>query len=97
MKRNNLTKIVDKVNTYFDYLESELLELPSTIIFNCDESNLTEDPCSKTVIVSQGRRRVQSIMEHSKTAEKCYVFWKCCWQLPSSNGGISNICQDGTN
>ena len=80
MKRNNLTKRVadnirrsrvtamnpGKVNSYFDYLERELLGLPPTNIFNYDETNLTDDPGSKTVIVSRGRRRIQSIMEHSK-------------------------------
>ena len=80
MIRNNLTKRVadnirrcrvtsmkpGKVNSYFDYLERELLGLPPANIFNYDETNLTDDPGSKTVIVSRGRRRVQTIMEHSK-------------------------------
>ena len=37
-------------------------------IFNYDETNVTDDPGSKTVIVSRGLRRVERKMEHSKSA-----------------------------
>ena len=80
MKRHNLTRrIADNVtrarvttitsenlNVYFDHLQRELNGIPPTNIFNYDETNLSDDPGCKTVIVSRGRRRVQCIMEHSK-------------------------------
>ena len=63
-KRNNLTKrIADNVKSscvlvnkevidkYFDNLSVELAGIPPEMIFNYDETNITDDPGSKTVIV----------------------------------------------
>ena len=67
VRRSRVTTITrENINSYFDYLERELHGLPPTNIFNYDETNISDDPGSKTVIVSRGRRRVQRIMEHSK-------------------------------
>ena len=68
IKRNNLAKrIVDNVkaaraeiseeiiSTYFDNLEQSLNEIPPENIFNYDETNVTNDPGSKTVIVRRGQ------------------------------------------
>ena len=79
MKRHNLTKRVadnvkrsraqitpDLLKCYFHNLENELKDIPATNIFNYDETNLSDDPGSKTVIVPRGLRRVERIAEHSK-------------------------------
>ena len=80
MRRHNLTRRIadnvtrsrvttitpENINSYFDHLQRELNGIPPTNIFNYDETNLTDDPGCKTVIVSRGHRRVQCIMEHSK-------------------------------
>lgn len=81
MKRHNLTKRIadnvtraramispESVNSYFDHLHQELDGLPPTHIFNYDETNLTDDPGSKTVIVQRGLRRVERIVDHSKSS-----------------------------
>ena len=54
------------VNAYFDHLEEELRGIPPDNIFNYDETNLTDDPGAKEVIVRRGRRRVERKAEHSK-------------------------------
>ena len=64
IKRNNITKgIVNNVkaaraevseeiiSVYFDNLEQSLNEIPPENIFNYDETNVTDDPGSKMVIV----------------------------------------------
>ena len=68
IKRNNLAKrIVDNVkaaraeiseeiiSTYFDNLEQSLNEILPENVFNYDETNITDDPGSKTVIVRRGQ------------------------------------------
>ena len=81
MRRHNLTKRkADKIsssrgrlsdetlNLYFDELEKELQGIPDSNIFNYDETNLTDDPSSKVVIVHRGLSRVERIVEHSKSS-----------------------------
>ena len=68
IKRNNLAKrIVDNVkaaraeiseeiiSTYFDNLEQSLNEILPENVFNYDETNVTDNPGSKTVIVRRGQ------------------------------------------
>ena len=68
IKRNNLAKrIVDNVkaaraeiseeiiSTYFDNLEQSLNEILPENVFNYDETNVTDDPGSKTIIVRRGQ------------------------------------------
>ena len=80
MKRNNLTKrIADNVKSshalvnkevidkYFDNLSVELAGIPPERLFNYDETNITDDPGSKTVIVRRGHgHRVECKLDHSK-------------------------------
>ena len=81
MRRNNLTKRkADKIsnsrgrlsdetlNLYFDELEKEIQGIPVSNIFNYDETNLTDDPSSKEVIVHRGLGRVERIVEHSRSS-----------------------------
>lgn len=79
INRHNLTKRVadnvkrsraqitpDLLKMYFDNLEYELKDIPPTNIFNYDETNIKDDPGSKTVVVPRGLRRVERVIEHSK-------------------------------
>ena len=81
MRRHRLTKRkADKIstsrgrlsdetlNSYFDHLEKELLGVPDSNIFNYDETNLTDDPSSKEVIVHRGLSRVERIVENSRSS-----------------------------
>ena len=79
MKRHNLTKrIVDNVkikrakispnmiSEYFENLAKTLDEIPPENIYNYDETNLTDDPGAKKVIVCRGTARVKREIQHSK-------------------------------
>lgn len=81
MKRNNLTeRVADNVKRsraevdrkavgdYFDNLEKELEGIDPQNIFNYDETNVTDDPGAKKVIVRRGLRRVERVIDHSKQA-----------------------------
>lgn len=75
-KRNNLThRIADNlkasraavneeiIGNYFVELEKSLSGIPPSNIVNYDETNMTDDPGSKTVIVRRGhKRRVERIV-----------------------------------
>ena len=57
----------ETVNSYFDHLQKELEGIPASNIFNYDETNLSDDPGSLEVIVHRGLRRVERVVEHSKS------------------------------
>ena len=44
------------------------LILPPTHIWNYDETNVTDNPGAKTVIVRRGTKRVENVSEYSKVA-----------------------------
>ena len=54
------------VNGYFDNLETSVEGVTPENIYNYDETNVTDNPKAKTVIVRRGRRRVERKIEHSK-------------------------------
>ena len=58
------------VNSFFDELEKSLegLQIEPSNLFNYDETNVTDNPGKEWVIVCRGRRRVENVQEHSKTA-----------------------------
>ena len=75
MTRHQLTKRVadnvkvnaEVVNKYFDSLEIEIEGIPPENIYNYNETNVTDYPGSKTVIVRHGHgHRVERKQDHSK-------------------------------
>ena len=48
---------VIKYFKYFDNLTEEFKDVPPQNLFNYDETNITDDPGSKTVIVRRGHGR----------------------------------------
>ena len=79
VRRHGLTKrLADNVKTsraeitastissYFDRLEQTAESIPTQNCFNYDETNITDDPGSKKIIVRRGMRRVERKVEHSK-------------------------------
>ena len=87
MTRNNLTRRTAgnikraraKVNSevireYFSNLEETIKDLPANCIFNFDETNITDNPGEKKVLVPRGTRRVERVQEHSKMS----VSLMCC-------------------
>ena len=83
IKRNNLTKRIsdnvkpsraeitrETVNEFFKNLDETYGEgeLSPSCIFNYDETNVTDEPNSKSVIVQRGLRRVERKVDHSKSS-----------------------------
>ena len=81
IKQHNLTKRIadnvraklaevtpELVNAFFDELSVSLEGVLPENMYNYDETNLTDDPDSKTVIVRRGKNRIERKQEHSKQA-----------------------------
>ncbi|XP_071959534.1 jerky protein homolog-like [Antedon mediterranea] len=61
------------VQEYFDNLSDILSTVDPAHIFKYDETNVTDDPGSKKLIVPRGTRRVERVKEHSKVATSIMV------------------------
>ena len=53
---------------FFENAKEKLENMQPEKIFNFDETNLTDDPGAKKVVVLRGTKRVERVMEHSKVA-----------------------------
>ncbi|XP_065650755.1 jerky protein homolog-like [Hydra vulgaris] len=58
----------NSVCSYFDELSITLQDFPKTNIFNYDETNVSDNPSSKTVVCKRGLKRIERKMQHSKGA-----------------------------
>ena len=80
IKRHNLTKRIsnnikaaraevtrDVIKNYFSHSEKWVI-VPPECIYNFEETNVTDDPGTKTVICRRGRNRVKRKVNHSKTS-----------------------------
>ena len=80
IKRNQLTQSISDnvkaaraevseeiINNYFNELDSSLDGIPASHIFNYDETNITDDPGAKHVIVRRERKRAERKTQHSKS------------------------------
>ncbi|XP_031359072.1 uncharacterized protein LOC116182671 [Photinus pyralis] len=56
------------VTDFFNNVQEKLESTPPNQIFNFDETNVTDDPGAKKVVVLRGTKRVERVMEHSKVA-----------------------------
>lgn len=66
IKRARAAVSEEVVREFFNNIEH--LQLEPTHIWNYDETNLTDDPGSKPVVVRRGTKRVENVCEHSKVA-----------------------------
>ncbi|XP_073954289.1 uncharacterized protein [Choristoneura fumiferana] len=66
IKRSRAAISSDKIKTYFGELEKSLENVPIANIINYDETNLTDDPGRKKVIVRRGCKYPERIVNHSK-------------------------------
>ena len=77
--RNNLTaRIADNIKparaeidrssvcSYFEELSIALQDIPSTNLFNYDETNVSDNPDFKIVVCKRSLKRVERKMQHSK-------------------------------
>jgi len=56
------------ITEYFDNLAKEVDNVPATHIWNFDETNLTDDPGKKEVIMKKGTKYPERIMNSSKSS-----------------------------
>lgn len=68
IKRNRAKVSHAVVNEYFDNLAETIRDVPPENIINFDETNFTDDPESKKVIVRKGQKHVENVLDHSKTS-----------------------------
>lgn len=54
------------INEYFEELEKSLEEIPPSNIINYDETNLTDDPGRKRVLVKRSAKYPERVMNHTK-------------------------------
>lgn len=79
--RNNLTqRLASNIKTsrasvspndikqFFENLRPALEETRPALIYNYDETNITDDPGAVKVLVRRGHKRVERIQEHSKSS-----------------------------
>lgn len=57
-----------QINEFFENIEPYLKDTSPCNVYNYDETNITDDPGSKKVLVPRGRKRVERIQEHSRTS-----------------------------
>ncbi|KAJ8956165.1 hypothetical protein NQ318_020716 [Aromia moschata] len=56
------------INAYFDNLAESIKDIPPSNIINYDETNLTDDPGRKKVIVKRGLKYPERVLNNSKSA-----------------------------
>lgn len=68
IKRNRAKVSPTIINEYFDKLDTTVRDVPPENIINYDETNFTDDPESKAVIVRKGQKHVENVLDHSKSS-----------------------------
>lgn len=66
IKRSRAAVSPDTLKKYFGELEKSLQDVPTANIINYDETNLTDDPGRKKVIVRRGCKYPERVLNHSK-------------------------------
>lgn len=79
--RNNLTQRLatnikasrasvgpNEIKDFFENLRPALEETRPALIYNYDETNITDDPGAIKVLVRRGHKRVERVQEHSKSS-----------------------------
>lgn len=65
----------ESINKYFDNLSESLIGIPPEAVVNYDETNFTDDPGRKKVVVRRTSKRAEHIMDTSKAATS--VMFSC--------------------
>jgi hypothetical protein len=68
IKRSRAALSHDDVNTFFDNFEKTVAGIPPQNIYNCDETNLQDNPGAKKAIFPLGVKYAEQIQDHSKTS-----------------------------
>ena len=68
MKRSRAAVNEESVNDYFDELTVTIKDVEPSMIINYDETNVTDDPGQKKVVVRRGTRHPERIIDSSKSS-----------------------------
>lgn len=68
IKRSRASVDQDDVNKFFENIAPALLESTGDHIYNYDETNITDDPGARKVIVPRNCKRVERVQNFSRTA-----------------------------
>jgi hypothetical protein len=68
IKRSRAKVDHETINEYFDELNTSMADVPPNFLINYDETNITDDPGRKKVVVRRGCRHPERIIDHSKSS-----------------------------
>ncbi|XP_055523105.1 uncharacterized protein LOC129717269 [Wyeomyia smithii] len=68
IKRSRAKVSLETIKNYFDNLATTVDGVPPENIINYDETNFSDDPGSKRVVVQRGQKHVDTVMDHSKSS-----------------------------
>ncbi|XP_065642689.1 uncharacterized protein LOC136074311 [Hydra vulgaris] len=68
IKRSRAGVTPETINNYFDELTNELKDVPLSNIVNYDETNLSDDPGKRKVIVRRGTKYPERVINSSKSS-----------------------------
>lgn len=81
IKRARASITPETINDYFDRLERELVDIPSSHIINYDETNLSDDPGRSKIITRRGCKYPERIMNSSKSSVSVMFSATGCGQM----------------
>lgn len=73
IKRSRAAVSKETLEQFFDNIENVIKNLPSSNIFNYDESNLADDPGKKKCLYRRGVKYPEKVMNHSKSSTTIMV------------------------
>lgn len=68
IKRSRAEVCADVINLYFDNLEVSLAGVQPSSLINYDETNLSDDPGKRKVIVRRGKKHPENIIDFAKSS-----------------------------
>lgn len=66
IKRARARVSIEDIEAHFKQLEPVLTDIEPSHVYNYDETNVTDEPGAKKVVVPRGMKRVERVQEHSK-------------------------------
>lgn len=68
IKRQRAAVGAPQVTEFFNNIKDQLQNALPQNVYNYDETNITDDPGAKKVLVPRGTKRVERVQEHSRTS-----------------------------
>jgi len=68
----------DMVNNFFDELEQTIAGVPAANVYNYDETNVSDNPGTKTVVTHKRSKKSPAQNPTLKNMHQSDVLWECC-------------------